>query len=234
MCRCRTGGKTDLEAGWEHRAGQCEADVSGRCLGSAGGLDPARVVPAADGSDRSRSVALERDRGEKRERGKADWGLSAHWALLSSLQLSAYGQSISTNQKNRLPLKKKREKKKQAVKVPQAVWEQVGQTEKCVTPPLTGDTVKRLCIYDPPQVMMGSAAHLLSVCTCITMFYYELQCTSMIVTWLELEQHTYRFSIGKKENSSRWLKFGSIELVGARKENGEAFVLRPTSSVLLP
>lgn len=56
-----------------------------------------------------------------------------------------------------------------------SVWEQVFQTQKCVTPPLTSDIVKCLsahlanCIYDEPEAMIDSPdLLLLCACVCIT------------------------------------------------------------------
>lgn len=123
-----------MGVGWEHREVQCEGDVSGRCFGRNGGLGAALLVSVVDGSYRSWFVALQRrDRGEKGGEGKADWG------LLSSLQPPAYGQSIRTHQEK----KEKDIHWKNRLEKHLTLCLEAGFSDwMCVTPPLTGDTVK--------------------------------------------------------------------------------------------
>lgn len=131
-----------MGVGWEHREVQCEGDVSGRCFGRNGGLGAALLVSVVDGSYRSWFVALQRrDRGGKGGEGKAD-EVSLHTEVccpLCSLQHMAKALELT---------KKKKEKEKdihwknRLEKYLTLCLEAGFSDWMCVTPPLTGDTVK--------------------------------------------------------------------------------------------
>lgn len=81
----------------------------------------------------------------------------------------------------------------------------------CVTPSLTGDSVKcqptQLCIYDQLKVMIGSALHQLGVCVhvCVLLgFSFEVQLKHIIITQLQLENDSLRFSLDRKKHIPRF------------------------------
>lgn len=146
-------------ADWEHREGQCEVDVSGRCLGQNSGW----VFESNQARRRGRRLSQCPVCGSSAE-GAGGNGEGRQPGSVCTLSPVVCPEASSIWPKHQNSPKKKKKtytKKKRCWKsTSHFVREQFFQTQACVTPSLISNVAKprssrfTRCIYDEPEAMI--------------------------------------------------------------------------------